>query len=469
MRFGRLLPAVSALFAVGALVALTGAAAAATSPERAAPTASPAAASPSLALGKGPLVVQRGLRNYAGPTCPGKGWNCTTSTRVMQVSLGDGENKVECTEGSVITGQSCVIVQTGEHNVAKCYQRSDSDAAVQHCSITQTGASNKAQVHQRVYAKDGDEQTATQTAVVKQTSSGGSNESSVQQDVKQKAKGGDSQEQDVQQSAVVEQDAVGSGENQSRIHQDQHLQAKGSASSQRQNTKNLGVADCSASGFATPNACANVNQSSIDGDNDSHIKQSIKEDARTNVDASQWQGTYSGGIAGRVHQDTVTGTSTNKAKQDKDQRASAPDGSFQLQYDPIYCCGVTSQVGGLGNSEDIDQSSVQEASEAHAAQLLALLGDSRSPTGSCSVSQQARNNSDSTTNGASIAPCPFLQVFTSCTNGGSFDVTYGIAEEHEGAGDPLGSCTATPPVTVPPECVFCVESAGGQQVRLKRE
>ena len=34
------------------------------------------------------IVIQRGARNYAGPRCPGKGWNCTTSKRVVQISYG---------------------------------------------------------------------------------------------------------------------------------------------------------------------------------------------------------------------------------------------------------------------------------------------------------------------------------------------------------------------------------------------
>ena len=33
------------------------------------------------------VVIQRGVRNYAGPDCPGKGWSCTsTAVRVRFVS-----------------------------------------------------------------------------------------------------------------------------------------------------------------------------------------------------------------------------------------------------------------------------------------------------------------------------------------------------------------------------------------------
>ena len=32
------------------------------------------------------LVIQRGARNYAGPNCPGKSWNCTRATKVVQIA-----------------------------------------------------------------------------------------------------------------------------------------------------------------------------------------------------------------------------------------------------------------------------------------------------------------------------------------------------------------------------------------------
>src|SRR6185312_4726345 len=40
------------------------------------------------------IVVQRGSRNYAGPNCPGKGWTCTTATRVLQSGT---TNQYTCT------------------------------------------------------------------------------------------------------------------------------------------------------------------------------------------------------------------------------------------------------------------------------------------------------------------------------------------------------------------------------------
>src|SRR5437764_15367760 len=41
------------------------------------------------------VVIQRGARNYAGPTCPGKGWTCTRAARVVQISSGSS-NQFQC-------------------------------------------------------------------------------------------------------------------------------------------------------------------------------------------------------------------------------------------------------------------------------------------------------------------------------------------------------------------------------------
>ena len=39
------------------------------------------------------VVVQRGARVYAGPSCPGAGWTCTRATRVVQLAA--VQNKFE--------------------------------------------------------------------------------------------------------------------------------------------------------------------------------------------------------------------------------------------------------------------------------------------------------------------------------------------------------------------------------------
>ena len=50
------------------------------------------------------VVVQRGHKNYAGPYCPGKGWNCTRATRVVQIATDSGQNSFVCTPAAMGTG-----------------------------------------------------------------------------------------------------------------------------------------------------------------------------------------------------------------------------------------------------------------------------------------------------------------------------------------------------------------------------
>jgi hypothetical protein len=349
-------------------------------------------------------------------------------------------------------------VQTGSNNLAWCHQRTDSSAADQNCSITQTGKRNLAYINQSVHASDSDTQSATQTAVVDQRSRGSGflvgNLSFIDQSVKQStgpSLGDDADEddngpvpssapsaeqtQDAHQTAEVTQSAEGKGDNYSHVHQSERLSAK-NALIQNQNT--LGGPDCVGGFPFDPNACADIDQSAEGGNNTSQLKQTIRENAKTHAVASQQQGSFGGGLDAKVHQDTSTGRSRSNADQSKRQDQDAAPGSSQLQYDPVRCCGTASQVGGSGNSEQIDQSSTQAASDANAQQHLAVLGESFSPNGSCSVSQQASNNSASTPNSGEANPCaPPLVLVTTCTSD-----------------DGEGSCT---PVTVEDGCVtpFC--------------
>src|SRR5437867_536341 len=70
-------------------------------------------------IGVDPATVtwQEGLLNYAGPNCPGIGWNCTTSTNVVQMAAPGGENRTECKgkpeDTTTITqgDQTCIVTQ----------------------------------------------------------------------------------------------------------------------------------------------------------------------------------------------------------------------------------------------------------------------------------------------------------------------------------------------------------------------
>lgn len=398
----------------------------------------------------GPAVVKQiGARNYAGPNCPGVSWNCTNSTRVLQASSPGGQNVAECigagaVPGGTLVNPTCVITQTGSSNVAKCTQKSADPSSTQSCVITQTGASNSATVAQSISQTTTDTQTGTQTASVTQGPGAGdtvSNVLKVSQTANQSTKTGTTQIQNAYQSAIVLQTAAGAGYNQSDISQSQLQKASG-GSTQRQDA-DAGGTDCASGGPSAPDACANVAQSSAGGANTNRLNQSINQDANTAASAAtQVQGSSNGGLDGKVHQETVSGSSQNEAKQDKHQKVNGPSDASQTQHDPVRCCGTASQVGGTGNTEDINQSSSLGASNPNAFQRSTLTGESRSPDGSCMINQHASIDSGSANNSESLSPCPFLTLTTSCTSGStdSIDAVF--------RGD---NCTALPPVTGEPD------------------
>jgi hypothetical protein len=137
------------------------------------------------------VVIQRGSKNYAGPDCPGPQWNCTTATKVVQLSPAragnggddDDENRFVCRKqrgtGGVVTkdetppDQSCFVLQPGgSTNSATCEMRAfgSTGEITQTCFITQSGASNNAVA--RLFAamgSSGGNQDIRQRIEIKQT------------------------------------------------------------------------------------------------------------------------------------------------------------------------------------------------------------------------------------------------------------------------------------------------------------
>jgi hypothetical protein len=435
---GRVLPALSAFAATAlALLVLTGAGAAATAggPDLSSPQSID---SYLVSIGVDPATVthQNGLLNYAGPKCPGKGWSCTTNTRVVQVAAAGGQNRVDCSgESSTEEGQTCVVVQNGDDNSARCVERSTAVTQAQSCSITQTGLKNDALIDQSVDQNDGSTQTVTQDALLTQTGAGGFDRGTIRQSANQSTKTGDSQSQQADQSVKAIQTATGAAANTLNVDQSQNQDATG-GSSQQQNSGAPALPDCApGTPVSSAHTCANISQSSDAGDNDAHLSQTVKEDAKTDAVAVQQQGNFGGGLDSRVHQDTATGKQHNDANQDKRQHAKAAAGSSQTQVDPMFCCGAGSQTGGSNNHESIDQASSQDATDPTAFQESALIGQSLTPNGTCDVKQHASDNVDSTTNSFSVTPCPFVILATECTS---------VLQEEGGFG-----CTAFAPIVRP--------------------
>jgi hypothetical protein len=128
-------------------------------------------------------VIQRGAKNYAGPSCPGKGWTCaSTDQTVVQVAATGGKNTFAC------ASSSCAVVQVAAApaatNTAKCIKTTGISGT---CTITQSSsnANNVAIVYQKASKASGLTQTASYTATITQTATGASNTntSCVTQDV----------------------------------------------------------------------------------------------------------------------------------------------------------------------------------------------------------------------------------------------------------------------------------------------
>ena len=111
------------------------------------------------------VVNQRGLRNYAGPNCPGKGWSCTNTKRtVVQISKRRGKNMFRCTTAR------CAVVQISKSfadNTASCIKTT---GVTQSCAIAQPNASglNKAVVWMDTGKLPGLAQTVLYTASITQ-------------------------------------------------------------------------------------------------------------------------------------------------------------------------------------------------------------------------------------------------------------------------------------------------------------
>ena len=140
------------------------------------------------------LVVQRGSRNYAGPKCPGRRWNCTKSRRVVQfAATTDSTNSFVCSPAGTGTTppNSCMIVQaaplSGDNN-AKCVEQSSADPVTQECSITQTNVAgaNNAVVFQLI-TQGTQMPNGQQNADIKQTNGTGKNNALLAQTIYQSA------------------------------------------------------------------------------------------------------------------------------------------------------------------------------------------------------------------------------------------------------------------------------------------
>jgi len=388
------------------------------------------------------VVVQRGSHNYAGPSCPGRGWTCTTAKRVLQIAKSKNDNNsfvcsTNTGPGSGSAG-NCTIFQfsTDGSNTATCIERSGDASASQSCRITQTNTTgaNRVTIDQQVDAKDGGStQYASQYGGARQNNGSGSNDVQINQDIKQSLNKKDTdasgtQTQDGHQAASVTQSSD-TGDNTARVDQSQAQKAdaqRGTTLSQLQNTDG-GV-----------NANVGVEQFSNSGRNDARVNQSSKQDAhigKADV-GTQQQGSSSGGDNVFFTQNS-TGVSTIKSTQREDQDLHAEHvGSLsQTQFDPMWA--DPNQGSNTSDSYNLDQSSSQRASDPDTqdAQQYAEC----TTTGNCKADEHIQQQGQQQNNSCSGNHCDIAN---------HFDTSDGESSQ--------GSCTSGPPIIIdegpPPTC-----------------
>ncbi len=125
------------------------------------------------------VVIQRGLRNYAGPSCPGRAWRCArTLHAVVQIARPGGMNRFLCRTAR------CAVLQVAaaaSRNSATCIKTTGLGAS---CSITQSNsAGNTALIWEDAGKLTGLTQTAVYSASIVQQSASGANLACVHQSI----------------------------------------------------------------------------------------------------------------------------------------------------------------------------------------------------------------------------------------------------------------------------------------------
>jgi hypothetical protein len=321
------------------------------------------------------VVVQTGRFNYAGPACPGLGWDCAPAgVPVIQAGV---NNSFACTTSP------CSAYQTnnGGDNAASCTLTSSDENASQACDFTQsnTTGSNTITVLQQVTQTSGFTQNATQSVTCSQSNGSGANSLSIQQKSNQNATANlnipVTHVQDVHESVLCTQTS-GSGAQTANVDQNQSsasdLIAVGVV--QKQNTAATG-----------PNLKSDLTQNSSSGVNNVTLvqKQTLDQDATspvnpvTQVQGPTTAGTLSadgskGGLSSRIMADSASATSAYTVNQTKDwdQDASTFAALSQTQDDRLLCCLGLEDVSQTPDNGLINMTSNVSASAANAIQRV---------------------------------------------------------------------------------------------------
>ena len=371
------------------------------------------------------IVIQRGAHNYAGPSCPGVRWTCTTAKRVVQLSFAPnnpGSNQFTCTPSSSPGPNDCLIVQSasGTDNNATCAEKVGDPTGTQNCDIYQlnTTGANNAFVQQSIAESAVDlttpgtsAQSATQYTEIGQWNDGGSNSAQVNQDLKESQSaslpktGSIIQQQDGHQTASVSQHTGITGNNTAKVLQSLQLKASatgGTSIKQYQDTTG---------GDPNSNVAVyqNSDQDSVDpptstGRNTAYVFQSndLNASGAKTSTLTQQQGADSTGLNAYVDQRS-TGVSTTQSNQNEHQSLGANQVSgtlSQTQIGPMWMDPnqASNQTDTFTSSQSSDQNAgpTSEQDDQEYAECAS--------SGTCSMTQKVANDHQNTTNSCVDGP-----------------------------------------------------------------
>ena len=379
------------------------------------------------------FVIQRGSRNYAGPNCPGAGWNCTRSTRVLQIATHAGQvNQTDCGPSGVVkhtVNVDCEIVQTsdGGSNDAECVQSSASGSASETCVVFQTTSgtgSNSVTVSQTIDttppavftevppAPPGN-QSVTQYTGINQQSEQGNNSVTLQQSItlEQTTGSGATQNEDAtQQLSVTQKSTTGNnlvGNSDTAASQSLGETAFYSAGDGQTITQNQNASDDS------PNTNTGIKQTSDSGSNSVNLTQNNTLSATASGDApavNQTQGTDpNGGINSVIDQQSsgqssISNNQTESQHEDTSKVTGTPVVT-QKQFGPMF--------GGPQSSNPADQCTFSQFSQQQnsgAGIQHDSLFESCDTPGSSNTTQGMDQNDHSTGNSCSESPCDITLI-----------------------------------------------------------
>jgi hypothetical protein len=397
------------------------------------------------------VVVQRGAHNYVGPSCPGRGWTCTTAKRVLQIAASPGSSNTFVCTGNTSTAPDCVIVQssTTGTNSATCQESSADPNANQSCQVRQnnTSGANKVTITQTVNTATGSSQSPTQYAGVLQSNVDGANTLTLGQGITAKVNqvdGTGTQTQNNHQGVYISQSNGGTGANTAGVNQSQDLKALAEqrpSITQNQNTD------------GDVNTNISLSQSSGSGANQATVNQSNVYVGNVQQAATAFQQQGSSGSSGEAeffNQSSGGGANSIGGQQSESQtqRADQIGSSTQLQYGPQWA-DPDQSGGGSADKYNLSQSSTQNATSPDT-QDDNQYADC-STDGNCTATQSITQNGFRSTN--TCGPDTFCDINNSVTfngEGGHSSDTCNSADDQGPCIPSEGNGTPPPPPPFPP-------------------